>query len=373
MEDVPVFCNVLYDTELQARDASTARMDLAQCIECGLLVNTAFDPGVAEYAPGYENSLHHSVVFQDWARTCAQRLVGTHRLGGGTALEIGCGRGGFLALLAEAGMSRVIGYDPSLPEGERDLTVDPVVEIHRGFYEPSGDVRVDLALSRHVLEHVTDPAAIVDLLAGSAPDGVLYLEVPDATTMLNETGIYDLIYEHCTYFGAPALLALVNRCGLEVLDVRTTFGGQYLSVEAAVTGRGVAGAGVAAQPSTVSLEDVLAATDGFAKRAERERTSWAEQLARFGADDKDVVVWGAGSKGVSFVNLIEGGGGVSRLVDLNPLKQGCFVPVTAQRVVGPQALCEDPPAAVIVMNPMYREEVSETVAGLGIHAEVMVA
>ncbi|MCZ7627697.1 MAG: hypothetical protein M5U19_00675 [Microthrixaceae bacterium] len=53
---------------------------------------------------------------------------------------------------------------------------------------------------------------------------MLYLEVPDATTMLAETGIYDVIYEHCSYFGAPALQALVNRCGLEVLDVRSTFG-----------------------------------------------------------------------------------------------------------------------------------------------------
>lgn len=368
-----MFCNVLYESEPEARHAPTARIDLAQCTACGLLMNTAFDQRVAEYAPGYENSLHHSEVFQDWARSCARRLVQTHRLGGGTALEIGCGRGGFLSLLAEAGMSRVIGYDPSLPEGGGGVAEDPVVEIHHGFYEPSEDIRVDLAVSRHVLEHVTDPAAIVGLLAGSAPGGVLYLEVPDATTMLAETGIYDVIYEHCSYFGAPALQALVNRCGLEVLDVRSTFGGQYLSVEAAVGERGAVGAPESVPVPAATNQDDRSATDGFSERAELERRKWAEQLARFAADGKDVVVWGAGSKGVSFVNLIEGGGGVSRLVDLNPLKQGCFVPVTAQRVVSPVALREDPPAAIVVMNPMYRDEVSARVEDLGMDAEVLVA
>lgn len=368
-----MFCNVLYETERQAQGAPTARIDLVQCTGCGLLMNTAFDPQVAEYVPGYENSLHHSEVFQDWARSCARRLVQTHRLEGGTALEIGCGRGGFLSLLAEAGMGRVIGYDPSLPEEEVAAASDSRLEIHHGFFDASEGLRVDLALSRHVLEHVTDPAAIVGLLAGAAPDGVLYLEVPDATTMLTETGIYDVIYEHCSYFGAPALQALVRRCGLDVVDVRTSFGGQYLSVEAARGARVEAGTGFALTAESVITKSEQVDPDDFAARAANERARWAEQLEHFAADHRDVVVWGAGSKGVSFVNLIEGGGEISRLVDLNPLKQGCFVPVTAQQVVAPEALREDPPAVVIVMNPMYREEVSATVGNLGVDAEVVVA
>lgn len=365
-EDAPVFCNVLYDTEKQGRDAATGSISLVQCVRCGLLMNSSFDPELAAYAPGYENSLHHSSVFQQWATTCAERLVRSHDLRGGSALEIGCGRGGFLSLLRDAGMSRLVGYDPSLPADAEAPGSGSGIDIHRGFFEPDGDSVFDLALSRHVLEHVTDPAAIVNSLAAAAPSGVLYLEVPDASTMLRDAGIYDLIYEHCSYFSAPALRALVERCGLAVVDSRTEFGDQYLSVD-------VRRAPAAEVRSEDPVDPVLAAAEGFAKQATQERSRWAERLADLENSGKDVVVWGAGSKGVTFVNLINGGDKVSRLVDLNPLKRDRFVPVTAQRVVSPDDLRSDPPQVIIVMNRMYRDEVSTMVGSLGISAEVVVA
>jgi hypothetical protein len=73
------------------------------------------------------------------------------------------------------------------------------------------------------------------------------------------------------------------------------------------------------------------------------------------------------------VNLVPGAGSVSRLVDLNPRKRGRHVPVTAQPVVAPGDLLGDPPDVVIVMNPLYRDEVACTVHELGLDAEVVVA
>src|SRR5690606_26535194 len=111
----------------------------------------------AGYSPGYENSLHHSPTFQGWARGLATRLVEGHGLAGGTALEIGCGAGGFLSLLCEAGMARGIGFDPSYA-GAPDATVtDPSsLDLHRGLLDEADAPPVadaDLAVCRHVMEH----------------------------------------------------------------------------------------------------------------------------------------------------------------------------------------------------------------------------
>ena len=52
------------------------------------------------------------------------------------------------------------------------------------------------------------------------------------------------------------------------------------------------------------------------------------------------VVWGAGSKGVTFLNVLKSDGAIDYLVDINPYKQGLYVPGTGQQVVSPDMLAE---------------------------------
>jgi hypothetical protein len=76
-----------------------------------------------------------------------------------------------------------------------------------------------------------------------------------------------------------------------------------------------------------------------------------------------------------FLNLlrIAAGAGIDRVVDLNPRKQGHFVPLTGQRIVGPDCLLQNPPDLVIVMNPEYESEVRSMIAEIGIGCEVVSA
>jgi hypothetical protein len=362
---VPVFCNVLADNEAAARSAPMGAIELVQCPSCGMMVNARFDPVVASYQPGYENSLHHSDTFESWACALAERLVRTYGLRDGTAVEVGCGGGGFLSLLCDAGMRRGIGYDPSYGGAvpRRDG-----IEIHNTLLDGEHGHRADLAVCRHVLEHVADPASLLQTLTTAAPDGVIYVEVPDATSMLTDVRIYDVIYEHCSYFAASALHALMARAGLQPVATRTEFGGQYLCVEARPGG---APRDVARDGSAVAR--LLDLGTAFGERTTASLLDWADRLARFARAGRDVVVWGAGSKGVTFVNIVEGGRGVSRLVDVNPLKRARFVPGTAQPVVAPADLAVEPPDVVILMNPVYEDEVRTALDRLGIDAELVTA
>ena len=84
-----------------------------------------------------------------------------------------------------------------------------------------------------------------------------------------------------------------------------------------------------------------------------------------------VVVWGSGSKGVSFLSAIGGGEGVSHVVDINPHRQGRFMVGTGHPIVGPEALKEVAPTTVVVMNAIYRKEVADLLAGLGLTPELL--
>jgi hypothetical protein len=85
------------------------------------------------------------------------------------------------------------------------------------------------------------------------------------------------------------------------------------------------------------------------------------------------VVWGAGSKGVTFLNATGAGEEIVAVVDINPRKQGKYVAGTGQRIVAPTELAEIRPDFVIIMNANYREEIGGMLAEVGVAAEILVA
>jgi hypothetical protein len=61
------------------------------------------------------------------------------------------------------------------------------------------------------------------------------------------------------------------------------------------------------------------------------------------------------------------------VVDINPHKQGRHLAGTGQRIVPPKALRDDPPELVVLMNPLYRDEIAATLDALGLRPELVPA
>ena len=55
------------------------------------------------------------------------------------------------------------------------------------------------------------------------------------------------------------------------------------------------------------------------------------------------------------------------MVDINPHKQGTFLPGSGLAVVPPAALTSAPPTHVIVMNPIYKDEIRAMLDDLELH------
>ena len=70
--------------------------------------------------------------------------------------------------------------------------------------------------------------------------------------------------------------------------------------------------------------------------------------------------------------MVRGADRIQSVVDINPRKHGKYVPGTGQPVVGPKDLVDSPPDIVLVMNPIYRDEIAGLIAELGITADVEV-
>ena len=63
----------------------------------------------------------------------------------------------------------------------------------------------------------------------------------------------------------------------------------------------------------------------------------------------------------------------AQVVDANPRKRGRFVPGSGQEVVTPDDLRAAPPGAVVVTNPLYRDENRGVVGRAGIDVPVAAA
>ncbi len=58
-------------------------------------------------------------------------------------------------------------------------------------------------------------------------------------------------------------------------------------------------------------------------------------------------------------------------VDINPHKQGTYIAGTGQEIVAPEFLRGYHPHVVIVMNPIYRQEIEQDLRRIGLAAEVI--
>jgi hypothetical protein len=84
------------------------------------------------------------------------------------------------------------------------------------------------------------------------------------------------------------------------------------------------------------------------------------------APERGSAIWGASSKGVIYSLFLQRAGvAVDRVVDINPAKQGRYLPLSGARVSSPQEAMDALPegANLFVMNSNYLEEIKRMTGG----------
>ena len=366
ISDVPMLCNRLCASELEAANFPRGDISLIYCLDCGHIANSAFDQARVNYDSHFENTLTFSPRYRQYADATADRLINRYGLIGKRIVEIGCGSGDFLQMLCNPGNNGE-GFDPSQPTSRSAAGAGSVEIIGRNFAVE--DARgADFVCCRHVLEHLPEPMVLLrqlrEAIAVNA-GAVVFFEVPNALFTLDRLGIWDIIHEHVSYFTPSSLVRAFHGAGFSVYCAESAFDEQYLWLEARADGQ----ASSIDQPKRPP--DVLYRS--FGERFAARVAQWRQRIDQLRSDSRHVVIWGAGAKGVMFLNLLRvpAGRGIDCVVDINPRKHGHFVPLMGQKIVGPEWLRQDPPYLVVVMNPEYEREVRSMINEIGIGCEVV--
>ena len=151
-------------------------------------------------------------------------------------LDVGCGNGRFLDLMASRGMPAGSLYGLELDRTTVDRLKARGYQVFSERVEECDDIpagSIDLATMFHVIEHVDRPDAVIRRLAEwLAPGGVLALETPnldswDARLFQDRYWGGYHIPRHWHLFTPPTLTRLLTAAGLDVVAVRYETGHSF--------------------------------------------------------------------------------------------------------------------------------------------------
>ncbi len=371
VKNVPVHSVLMMATREEAVNYPKGNIQLAVCQHCGFITNTAFDGTEQEYSAPYEGTQSYSPTFNAFHKRLAEGLIERYDLHNKEIIEIGCGQGEFLILLCELGQNRGIGFDPAY-DNRRPVGMqsDRVTFIADFYSEEYTRYHADFVCCKMTLEHISDTAEFVHRVRRSIGDRLettVFFQVPSARYVLGDLAFWDVYYEHCSYFDANALTYLFEACGFQVLDTHTEYDNQYLVIEA----KPVQGESPNPQFSSAAVEDLLQAVEHFRTQCAAQFAHWNGLLDELAAAGRRVVIWGGGSKGVAFLTALQRSEIIRYAVDINPNKHGTYMAGTGHEIVGPATMATYQPDVVIVMNPIYCEEIRQELIDLGVQARIL--
>lgn len=326
VKQLPILQNRMYDTETNAKACPRGDVRLVQNSRTGLVYNEAFREDSIEYDDTYQNEQAVSPLFRKHLETVTSIIE--RNMGDIPLVEIGCGKGFFLEKLLGKGFD-VIGFDPAF-EGDNPRVI-------KQCFNPEPGLKFDGLVLRHVLEHIQDPVTFLRSVK-DANDwrGKVYIEVPCFDWICVHRAWFDIFYEHVNYFRISdfhRLFGTVHESGL-------LFGGQYLYLVADLA---------SLREPLMEPEDRVSFPQDFARSICRQSETRAP-----------VAVWGGASKGVIFSLLMQRAGrSITMVIDINPAKQGKYLPATGLLVRSPEEAFSLLPsgATIYVMNSNYLHEI----------------
>lgn len=157
----------------------------------------------------------------------ANSIMGLHYMSpSATLLDVGCGVGQFMGTLKALGWTVVgVDTDARVVETARTAGLDARCGQLKAFGFP--DESFDVITLRHVIEHVSDPSALLsEVKRLLKPGGMMLMATPNAASLGQSVfGSHWLgldVSRHMHIFTSQSLAGLARQVGFERLDIRSS-------------------------------------------------------------------------------------------------------------------------------------------------------
>jgi hypothetical protein len=328
-----------------------------QCPSCSHVWNRSFDYAAIPYQKNPNRMFNTGGIWQGHlAKTrdiLIQKLPETP-----TIIEIGCGEGHFIRGLSEVINGRFIGFDPNA-----STETGRGVEFYARLFEPLEDMlsfTPDMIIIRHVLEHLTTPASLIEQLAWGAislnKPCYLFAEVPCIDRVFETNRLADFFYEHVGQFTTRSFQTLMAKAG-EIIELAHGYNGEVVYSLVKVD--------IAAETQQRAL-----IANEFAIRTEESRTTLRKQLDSLAKSGAICAIWGGTGKAAAFIHQFNADAErFPIVVDSDHEKVGFFVPNTGQEILFRDVLKSMHIDVVIIPTQWRAVDIVAEMKREGIHVE----
>jgi hypothetical protein len=244
------------------------------------------------------------------------------------------------------------------------------------YYGPKhAHVTADFIACRHTLEHIQPTLDFVRRIRQTigARKIPVFFELPEVLRELEEGAFWDIYYEHATYFSPGSLARCFRKAHFDVTHLSVEYANQYIILDAVPTDGPTDGSAFKKLALENDMARLRAGVAGFAGVTKHVTDKWTNLCKQAHAKGEKVVVWGASSKGVSFLNTLGLKDEVAAAVDINTYLHGKFIPGTGHEILAPAELVKLRPQHVVVMNPIYMKEIGDQLTQLGVKSALHAA
>ncbi len=344
-----------------ARGLARFPLDFVRCVDCGHVFNAAFDYAQVPYSDKPNLMFNRAA---NWSRFLDQTRgnILVHLDAAPVVVEIGHGDGSFLAALAERRPhGRYIGFDPHGAAQGTDR-----IHFRQTLFDPAShlaELKPDLVISRHVLEHLVNPLGFLQGISFAATcldmAPLAYFEVPCIDNAIGDHRTVDFYYEHSSQFTTASFHRMLSRASSEVLEIGHGYGKEVVF-------------GFARLGSCGSAMELAHDARRFRSEADGGLQTIRAHLAELHRAGKRVVIWGGTGKSAAF--MCRYGVDAERfplVVDSDMAKAGTFVPGTGQEIRFRDFLLSDPPEVVIIPPQWRAADIVSEMKQAGIVVEVV--
>jgi hypothetical protein len=326
-----------------ARSLPRLPLDFVMCVDCGHVFNRSFDYTVVPYSEKPNLMFNRGFAWSGFLQGVRDSIL-SGLSASPVVVEIGYGDGSFLAALAaERPAGRYVGFDPNgAASGQGNI------DYRSELFDPArhlAELRPELIISRHVLEHLVNPVGFIQGISfaasmqGLAPQ--MYMEVPCIDAAIAGGRSVDFYYEHGSQFTSTSFQRMLGRATAKILEIGHGYGGEVVF--------GLVELGAPA-PMVAQARRAVSFRDGATAAV----ATIADQLASLHAAGNRVAIWGGTGKSAAFMcRFCVDAERFPLVVDSDPTKVGTFVPGTGQEIRFRDWL-RDHPVDVVIIPPQWR-------------------
>jgi len=339
------------------------------CTNCWLVQTEDYLGADELFAPDYAYFSSFSTTWLDHAKKYVEKMISLYNIDKKSfVVEVGANDGYLLQYVVQAGIP-CLGIEPTknTAAAARQKGIDVVgdffdTKLARRLVDAGKSA--DLMVTNNVLAHVPN---INDFVSAHSmmlkPKGIATFEFPSLYRLVSESQFDTIYHEHYSYLSLTVVDHIFNKNGLFIFDVEElpTHGGSlrlYACKKESNEHKRTENVTMLLKLEKSAGMNTAAYYSSFQDKVQKVKNDFVAFLIDAKRKGKKVAGYGAAAKGNTLFNYSGVHSDlVSLVADLNPQKQGKFMPGSRIPIVSPSEIKSYKPDYVIIIPWNLKEEV----------------